>query len=336
MGNLVSILIPAYKAEKWIRECVSSAVNQIWPQKEVIVVDDGSPDKTFEEAKRLESRIVKVVTQENTGVCGARNKALSLAQGDYIQWLDADDLLHPEKIALQLARDREGQTSSTVLTSAWGKFFFSPDRARFIRDSLWQDLSAVDWIVTKFSDNVWMNPAVWLVSRRLTEAAGPWNEELASSGDDDGEYICRVVAASTGVRFVSDAKCYYRIGTVGSLNWNMERSEKSLRSLVLSLKLSIAHLMELENSERTRKASMQYLRTFLPYFYASDSKLLEGMNEVAHALGGRLDPPTSGWKYSPLEKLAGPRTTKKVMNNWRAAKLLARRKVDWYLYRMSR
>jgi glycosyltransferase involved in cell wall biosynthesis len=336
MRSLVSILIPAYNAEKWIRDCVCSAKAQTWPHKEIIVVDDGSSDRTLKIARTLESSEVKVVAQENTGACGARNKAFSLAQGDYIQWLDADDALHPEKIARQLQCLSNGQVHSTLLTSTWGKFFYSPDRTQFISNSLWQDLSAVDWLVTKFADNVWMNPACWLISRQLIEAAGPWDERLSVSGNDDGEYICRVVAASTGVKFVADAKCYYRIGVVGSLSWNKERSEESLNQLLLTLKLSIDHLLGLENSERTRQASMQYLRTSLPHFYGSDSKLLNNLLDVANALGGSLYPPRPGWKYYPLEKIVGPRATKKVMNNWRAAKLRGRGKVDWYLYRMSR
>jgi len=336
MTDLVSILIPAFNAENWIHDCVSSAMAQTWPRREIIVVDDGSSDKTLEIARGLESGVVKVVTQENTGACGARNKALSLAQGDYIQWLDADDLLHPEKIARQLKRADSGQQSRVLLTCAWGKFFIRHEKARFERDSLWQDWPAVEWIVTKFANNVWMNPAVWLVSRRLTDLAGPWDERLASSGDDDGEYVCRVVAASSGVKFVPDARCYYRVGTVGSLNWNMERSERGLEALVLSLRLSIEHLLRLENSERTRRASLQLLQTFMLYFYASDERLIASMIKLADELGGDLRPPRAGWKYYPLETVVGPRVTKKVMNNWRAAKLLARRRVDWYLDRMAR
>src|SRR5437588_1977285 len=99
MSDLVSILIPAYNAERWIRQSILSAINQTWDRKEIIVVDDGSTDLTLSVAKSLESKSVKVVTQINAGACKARNKALSLAQGDFIQWLDADDLLHPEKIA---------------------------------------------------------------------------------------------------------------------------------------------------------------------------------------------------------------------------------------------
>lgn len=336
MSGLVSILIPAYRAERWIRETIASAASQTWRNKEIIVVDDGSPDGTFDAARSMESPDIKVVRQANTGACGARNRLLSLAQGDYIQWLDADDLLHPEKISRQLVAAEDGTKSLTLLTCAWGKFFFRTERAEFTRDGLWRDLEPVDWIVTKFAENVWMNPAVWLVSRRLTDLAGPWDERLTISGDDDGEYVCRVVARSAGVHFVEDASCYYRIGNVGSLNWNMEKSDKSLGALVLSLKLTIGHLLGMEDSERTRSAAIRYLHHFLPYFYGAPDEPFRDLAEIASAIGGELKPPTSGWKYYPVELAFGPRVTRKVINNWRAAKMLARGKWDRYLYRLTR
>lgn len=332
MTELVSILIPAYKAEAFVEETVRSAQEQTWLRKEIIVVDDGSPDRTYEVAKRFESGSVKVVRQENGGAPAARNTALSLAQGDYIQWLDADDLLHPDKISRQLQGADRGVASSTFLTCSWGKFFFDTRRADFQRDSLWQDFGPIDFIVTKFADNVWMNPAVWLVSRRLTELAGPWDDRLARSGDDDGEYICRVVAQSDGVRFSETAECYYRIGTVGSLNWNMETSSEVLQSLVLSLKLSIEHLLRLEESERTRSASARYLRAFLQYFYGCDERYYGELRAfAAERLASDLEAPGVSWKYRPLEALAGPRFTKKAITNWRGAKMLLRGRLEHML-----
>lgn len=325
MSDLVSILIPAYKAETFVAETIRSAQNQTWPRKEIIVVDDGSPDRTFEVARRFESESVKVVRQENGGAPAARNTALSLAQGDYIQWLDADDLLHPEKISKQLIGADNGAASLTFLTCSWGKFFFDTSRAKFMRDSLWQDLGPIEWIVSKFADNVWMNPAVWLVSRKLTELAGPWDSRLARSGDDDGEYVCRVVGSSDGVRFSEEAKCYYRIGTVGSLNWNMETREDSLQSLVLSLTLSIEHLLKIEDSKRTRDASRDYLEVFLQYFYGYDDKYYQQLKVLAKdRLNHDLEQPRVGWKYRPLEAVAGKKFTRKTITNWRNSKALLR------------
>lgn len=335
MGDLVSVLIPAYNAERWIADTISSALNQTWSRKEVIVLDDGSADGTFEVARAFESPSVKVCRQENAGACRTRNNLFAMAQGDYIQWLDADDLLHPEKISRQLAEAGSGRTSSTLLTCEWGRFFFRHERAKFVPDALWQDLGPIDWILARFNENVWMNPAVWLVSRRLTEAAGPWDERLSASGDDDGEYICRIAGASDGVRFIAGAKSYYRIGTVGSLNWNMERSEKSLNALVLSLTLAVRHLRSLEDSERTRKAALRHLQTFLPYFYAADRHYFDDLNAVAKEFGGELHPPRASWKYTPIETVFGARSARNIMGNWRAAKLLMQRDMDRLLHRIG-
>lgn len=334
MSELVSILIPAYNAERWIRETMLSAINQTWTQKEIIVIDDGSSDNTVKIARSLESAFVKVVTQANTGACGARNNALKHAQGDYIQWLDADDLLHPEKIARQLARATGGRDSKVLLTCSWAKFFFRPQKAKFQPDPLWQDLTPVQWIMNKFQHNVWMNPAVWLVSRQLTESAGPWDGRLSLSGDDDGEYICRVAAASEEVRFVADACCYYRIGTIGSLDWNMGKSRKKLESLMLSLRLCINHLRSLEDSERTQTACVKHLQTWFPAIAEGGSDLSDEMNGLARELGGTLKLPQISWKYYPIEILFGSEMAKKSMTQLRESKLLMRRNWDRILYQL--
>lgn len=333
MNSLVSILIPAYNSEQWLAETLSSAINQTWQRKEIIVVDDGSRDRTFEIANSFSARGVKVVKQANGGAPAARNAALALAQGDYIQWLDADDLLHPEKIARQM--ERASADHKTLLTSAWGKFFFRTGKARFEPDSLWRDHAPVEWIMTRLKDNVWMNPAVWLVSRDLTERAGPWDARLSSSGDDDGEYVCRLAAVSDAVAFVPEARCYYRIGTAGSLNWNMETSSKSLGSLLLSMQLTAGHLLSLEDSPRTRDAALTYLRTFSSYFYGTDGPYFERLAAFARRLGGEIPPPRASWKYLPFEAVIGRRATSTVIRNWRAVKLRARRNVDLCLHRLG-
>jgi glycosyltransferase involved in cell wall biosynthesis len=331
MTALVSILIPAYNSAAWLKDSVGSALAQTWPNKEIVIVDDGSKDDTLAVARTFEAANVKVVTQPNGGAPSARNHALRLAQGDYIQWLDADDVLHPQKIERQLAH--AAGSARTLLTSAWGKFFFRTAKADFRPDALWQDHSGVDWIVARFEHNAWMNPGVWLVSRELTEAAGPWDTRLGRSGDDDGEYVCRLAAASERVEFVAEAQCYYRIGTVGSLNWNMETNEAVLDALMLSLQLAIRTLLDLEDSPRTRHAALSHLRTFSSYFFGSGVRYAERLSAMAAELGGEVRPQGLGWKYAPVQLLLGPKRAKAVMRNWRTAKLIARRNLDSYLHR---
>ena len=101
-GPLVSILIPAHNAGKWLADTIQSALDQTWQNREIIVVDDGSTDNSLAIARRFATEGVGVVTQPNQGAAVARNTAYSLCHGDYIQWLDADDLLEPDKIELQV------------------------------------------------------------------------------------------------------------------------------------------------------------------------------------------------------------------------------------------
>src|SRR5258708_16672625 len=109
MEPLRSILIPAHNTQEWISDTVKSAFAQTWARKEIIVVDDGSSDQALEIARSFASRDVCVITQNNQGAAAARNRAFSLCQGDFIQWLDADDLLSPNKISAQMARADEAQ-----------------------------------------------------------------------------------------------------------------------------------------------------------------------------------------------------------------------------------
>ena len=102
MAQLVSILIPCYNAEKWLKYTIASVLGQTWPNKEIIIVDDGSTDCSLQIAKQYESNIVKVISQKNKGGSAARNKAFEYAQGSYIQWLDSDDILAPDKIEYQM------------------------------------------------------------------------------------------------------------------------------------------------------------------------------------------------------------------------------------------
>ncbi len=177
-----------------------------------------------------------------------------------------------------------------------------------------------------------MNPAVWLVSRQLTDAAGPWNEAL--SLDDDGEYFCRVVAASKVVRFVPAAKSYYRQGNPASLS--RASSEKACSSLLNSLKLSTKHLLSLEDSPRTRAAALSYLQVWMQYFYPEKKALLKELNTFAAELGGRLEPPTLKPPYEYIRRLFGWRMTKKAVRIRLVTKLWALKRWDQAAGRFGR
>jgi glycosyltransferase involved in cell wall biosynthesis len=282
---LVSILTPAYNAEHWIAHAITSALRQVWPRKEIIVVDDGSSDRTLSIASKFSKQGVKVVSQQNRGASAARNHAYSLSRGDYIQWLDADDVLAPDKVSRQMEFAETAKNPHLLLSSEWGRFLYRTKRAEFIPTPLWEDLSPLEWLLRKMTLNVWMQPGTWLTSRELTDAAGPWDERL--SFDDDGEYFCRVVTKSQGVAFVRGARTFYRASGSGSLS-TVDYSNKKLESAWLSIRMHIQYLRQLEISERTHSAALSFLQTWVSMFDPYRTDIIDQMHEMAGVLGGKV------------------------------------------------
>jgi glycosyltransferase involved in cell wall biosynthesis len=306
---LVSILIPAYNAEEWIADTLRCAIAQTWEPKEIIVVDDGSTDQTLTIARQFASDHLRVVTQTNRGAAATRNKAFSLCRGDYIQYLDADDLIAPSKIAKQLEALGEELDPRTLLSGPWGEFMYRYYRTNFVPTPLWCDLTPIEWLLRKMEFNTYMQTASWLVSRQLAEAAGPWNVDLL--GDDDGEYFCRVLLASNGVRFVPEAKVYYRYSGPGGLSY-IGQSEIKMVAQWQSMRLRISHVLSLEDSRRVRDACVTYLQDWLFFFYPDRPDIVKQAEEMAISLGGRLRPPRFSWKYLWIERMFGRELAKQA------------------------
>jgi glycosyltransferase involved in cell wall biosynthesis len=307
MKPLVSILIPAYNAEEWIAETVTSAVRQTWPRKEIIVVDDGSTDGTVQTARRFASEEVVIVCTKNRGAAEARNHALSLSQGDYIQWLDADDLLAPDKIERQMAELGKVDSRRILASSSWAYFNYRINRAQFVPSLLWHGLSPVEWLLTKMANNLYMPNSTWLTSRDLARESGPFDPYLYF--DDDGEYFCRVLLASKGVLFVPEAKVFYRVTSSTRVS-HIGNSDKKKDSLLRSMKLHVQYLRSLENSERVRKACLAYLQTWYHNFYPERPDIVGELQNMATQLQGHLEEPRLRWKYAWMKPVFG----------WKAAK----------------
>lgn len=89
----VSVIVPIYNTEKYLEKCIESLINQTLREIEIILIDDGSTDKSYEIARKFESldKRITVIKQENTGQSGARNRGLEIAKGEYIGFVDSDD-----------------------------------------------------------------------------------------------------------------------------------------------------------------------------------------------------------------------------------------------------
>lgn len=120
MKELISVIVPIYNVEKYLRKCVDSIINQTYKNLEIILVDDGSPDncpKICDEYAKQDSRI-KVIHKENGGLSDARNAGMNIATGEYISFIDSDDWIKSEMIEdmyNRMIEDNSDLVSSGVL-----------------------------------------------------------------------------------------------------------------------------------------------------------------------------------------------------------------------------
>ncbi|MBW4360367.1 glycosyltransferase family 2 protein [Flavobacterium taihuense] len=214
---LVSIIIPAYNSKAFIEETIESALQQTYNNIEIILVNDGSTDGIEELFGGFQRQGVLCFTIENSGASNARNFGFLKSQGAFIQYLDADDLLHPHKIAKQIESMRKN--NATICFSKWVMF------ENHIEDSQMFKFSKVNYLNPKngkellFSfgmENWFVPPISWLTSRNLIEKAGLWNVEI--SNNDDGEFFFRVLYNAEKVICIDEVYSYYRVLETNSLS----------------------------------------------------------------------------------------------------------------------
>lgn len=120
-GPVVSVIMPAYNAEKYIKEAIQSVRAQSRTDWELIVVDDGSCDRTPEIVREFavqDSRIKQIVNEKNVGVAESRNRALSVCRGQYVAFLDSDDVWRPQKLEKQIAC--ADQIGADIICTSYG------------------------------------------------------------------------------------------------------------------------------------------------------------------------------------------------------------------------
>ena len=167
----------------------------------------------------------------------------------------------------------------------------------------------------------------------LTELAGPWWD--LRSPDDDGEYFCRVVAASEGIRFVPEARCYWRIGDQGSFSGAWKKSAVVQDATFQSMRRCIEHFRNLEDSAESRAACVKFLQDRLVYFYPENQEIINRMDELARELGASLLPPPLSWKCQ-MGRPCHPQfaAAKACSTVLASSTLLAGRSWDKFMYRL--
>jgi glycosyltransferase involved in cell wall biosynthesis len=205
--GLVSIIIPCFNAKRFLAETLQSALSQSYPCTEIIVVDDGSSDGTGELIRAYGDRVHAEFCL-NRGACAARNHGTALARGEYIQYLDADDLLTPEAIANRVAALQK--TGFDVAYSDWenlvetepGVFEVSKPIARRIEEV--HPVAEIALIT-----NFWAPQAALTYRRTIVEKIGDWKEWLSIHGDV--RFLVDAALVGGTFAYVSGVGARYRV-----------------------------------------------------------------------------------------------------------------------------
>ena len=234
--SLISVIIPAYNAERTILETIASVQHQTYSYLEIIVINDGSIDKTSELLNTVKDHRLKVFDYPNGGVPVARNHGLSHATGDLIAFLDADDLWTSDKLELQLAALQQHPKAGVVYSWAYymdekGDFCTADDPVFFV-GNVYAQLLVKDFIVSGSN---------CLIKRQAVESVGKF--DFSVPGADDWDYWLRLALHWPFV-VVTKPQIFYRqsSGSVSSKVEAMERSnlkviEKGFRSAPLEMQV---------------------------------------------------------------------------------------------------
>lgn len=215
----ISVIVPVYKAEKYLHRCVDSILAQTFQDFEVILIDDGSPDKSGEicdEYAKKDSR-VRVFHKENGGVSSARNLGLDNAKGEWVYFIDADDILYTDSLQTLFSK-----TTYEIDCIIGGYVTISDNREKrndkaIIIDEVWDYKAALmDFYKSKY----WgFNGYLWNRLFRLSiirKAGLKFNEKIYFK--EDGLFVVQFICCSKKNIYITTKPIYkYRINTEGAM-----------------------------------------------------------------------------------------------------------------------
>ncbi|OIP68189.1 MAG: glycosyl transferase family A, partial [Oscillatoriales cyanobacterium CG2_30_40_61] len=178
--NLISVIIPVYNGEKTIKETILSVLNQTFENWELIIINDGSTDSTIEIIAQIQNTKIRVFNCENAGLAKSRNRGIDHSQGEYISFLDADDLWTPDKLEAQFQALQENPEA--MVAYSWTDYidqssqFLHSGRHITINGNIYQHL-----LVNNFLENG-SNP---LIRKQALNQVGKFDTSLKAGEDWD-------------------------------------------------------------------------------------------------------------------------------------------------------
>ena len=253
-SELVSVIIPAYNAERHILECVTSVLNQTHKHLEIIIVNDGSTDDTLNILNSIHDNRIILINQENQGCSSAKNTGLKVAKGDYIQYLDADDVLSSDKIENQLIKLDKAQNKIAVCKTVFFKDNISKPSGEIDTELIKKEGAGLCFLLRLLGSEGspgMVQPNAYLLPKKIAEDIGEWNHVISPSPDEDGEYFARALLAAKQVVFTEGINYYRKDQNQKSLS-QIHSPQRAL-NLLKTVELKFQHIFELERSMLTEK-----------------------------------------------------------------------------------
>jgi len=179
----VSIVIPVYNAEKYLVECIESALNQTYKEIEVIAVNDGSTDNSLNILKKYSDKI-KIISKENGGIATALNAGIKVTKGEWVKWLSADDVLYPDAVEVLLSEAKNfPDKTDTIFYGNWdimesnGKII-----GRYLEPN-YNDLTKFDFNVILLDHHIG-NEDTTLIHKSIFDKYGYFNDPPAQEDYD--------------------------------------------------------------------------------------------------------------------------------------------------------
>jgi len=213
---LVSILVPAYNAERYLRETLDSAFAQTYPSIEVVVIDDGSRDRTLEILKSYKEKRLRYVSRENRGIAKTRNELLRESRGELLAFLDSDDIYLPEKVAREAGFLVAHPDYDAVYCDL--RYFFDGEPEKLFRHRY--TFHSGD-IFTELLKRQFITNTTLMIRRSVIDRIGPFSETAREV--EDWSYFLRMARVGMKFGFIAEDLVRFR------LRWdNNTRFEKQL------------------------------------------------------------------------------------------------------------
>lgn len=305
---LVSVLIPARNAGRWLGDTLDSVLAQTWPSLEVVVAESGSSDDTRAIGDRYADRGVRLLPPAESGSApDNRNRALAAARGDLLFFLDADDLIAPGSIQA-LAEAIDGDPGAVAL-GRWARFFERSEEARFPAPPGWTALAPDEWLIREWTGGQpMMAVGTWLIPRAVADRAGPWDSRLTHLSDF--EYFTRVLLAARAIRPAAGARLYYRSGLAGSLS--RRESPSALLSAWTSVDAGTTALLARNASSRARRASADLFQMLAFDAYIANPDVARRCEARVCELGGSAVRMSGGRLFRGLRQTMGWKTAARI------------------------